>query len=191
MANSCLLANSVGRCGHRCRRCDVRRLDRAPPVGIEPVAMGDAPGYPPHPGWLSARAADRWAFRGGLGAILLLLAAAWLIPSPRNADAPATLRCTPGNNATSNPRARRHIDAELKNAILVHVPKTKQVRLVVLSGDMEADQFAWEIDAFLRAEGYPVTPRMLFAMAAGGTTPNGTTIIPTRATRTSLSSGSD
>jgi hypothetical protein len=131
------------------------------------------------PGWLSARAADRWAFRGGLGAIVLLLAAAWLIPSQRVADAPADAPVpSPGNNTIINPRPERHIDAELKNAILAHVPKTKQVRLVVLSGDMEADQFAWEIDAFLRAEGYPVTPRMLFAMAAGGTTPNGTTIYP-------------
>ena len=65
-----------------------------------------------------------------------------------------------------------------KNAILVHVPKTKQVRLVVLNGDAEADQFAWEIDAFLRAEGYTVVPRMLFAMAAGAKTPSGTSMYP-------------
>ena len=34
------------------------------------------------PVWLSARAADRWAFRGGIVALVLLLAVAWLIPSP-------------------------------------------------------------------------------------------------------------
>ena len=33
------------------------------------------------PAWLRARAADRWAFRGGLVTLVLLLAAAWLIPS--------------------------------------------------------------------------------------------------------------
>ena len=75
--------------------------------------------------------------------------------------------------------ARRHVDADLKNAILVHVPKTKQVRIVVLKDDPEADQFSWEIDAFLRAEGYTVvSPRLFFAMAAGGKTPSGTTMYP-------------
>ena len=78
----------------------------------------------------------------------------------------------------ANQRPDRHIDADLKNAILVHVPKTKQVRIVVLKDDPEADQFSWEIDAFLRAEGYTVVPRLFFAMAAGGKTPSGTTIYP-------------
>ena len=49
---------------------------------------------------------------------------------------------------------------------------------MVLKDDPEGDQFAWEIDAFLRAEGYTVMPRMFFAMAAGGTMPSGTTIYP-------------
>ena len=138
------------------------------------------------PAWLNARAADRWAFRGGLVTIVLLLAAAWLIPSQRAPDAPQR-RCRqvtdvapapPDNNAVVNQRPDRHIDADLKNAILVHVPKTKQVRLVVLKDDPEADQFAWEIDAFLRAEGYTVVPRLFFSMAAGGKTPSGTTIYP-------------
>jgi hypothetical protein len=132
----------------------------------------------PIPAWLSARAADRWAFRGGLVTIILLLGAAWLIPSLRAPDAPAVAPAPPSENNAVSPRPERHIDAELKNAILVHVPKTKQVKLVVLSGDAEADQFAWEIDAFLRAEGYTVMPHMLFAMAAGGTTPSGTTLYP-------------
>ena len=78
----------------------------------------------------------------------------------------------PGKSAVPNQRPDRHIDADLKNAILVHVPKTKQVRLVVLKDDPEADQFSWEIDAFLRAEGYTVVPRLFFAMAAGGKTPS-------------------
>ena len=132
----------------------------------------------PIPAWLSARAADRWAFRGGLVTIVVLLGAAWLIPSQQAPDAPAVAPALPSENNAVNPRPERHIDVELKNAILVHVPKTKQVKLVVLSGDAEADQFAWEIDAFLRAEGYAVMPRMLFAMAAGGTTPSGTTLYP-------------
>ena len=67
---------------------------------------------------------------------------------------------------------------DLKNAIVVHVPKTKQVRIVLLKDDPEADQFSWEIDAFLRAEGYTVVPRLFFAMAPGGTTPVGTSMYP-------------
>src|SRR6185369_5541263 len=84
----------------------------------------------------------------------------------------------PGKSAVPNQRPGRHIDLDLKNAILVHVSKTKQVRLVVLKDDPEADQFSWEIDAFLRAEGYTVMPRLFFAMAAGGKTPSGTTLYP-------------
>ncbi|MEA2983257.1 MAG: hypothetical protein QOF91_883 [Alphaproteobacteria bacterium] len=137
------------------------------------------------PGWLKARAADRWAFRGGLVTLVLLLAAAWLVPAQRTPDVSKDSnkdRITPAlpgeNNAIVDQRPDRHIDAELKNAILVHVPKNKQVKLVVLRDDAEADQFAWEIDAFLRAERYAVMPRMFFAMAAGGQTPRGTTIYP-------------
>jgi hypothetical protein len=130
------------------------------------------------PDWLIKRAADRWAFRGGIVALVLLLAVAWLIPSvrleaPNDAGKATTTPAPPGNT-----RAGRHIDTDLKNAILVHVPKTKQVKIVLLKDDPEADQFAWEIDAFLRAEGYTVAPRLFFAMAQGGTTPIGTSIYP-------------
>jgi hypothetical protein len=138
----------------------------------------------PVPEWLKARAADRWAFRGGLVTIVLLLGIAWLIPSQRVPDVPigdADKRegapAPPDKNTVPNQRPDRHLDADLKNAILVHVPKTKQVKLVVLKDDAEADQFSWEIDAFLRVEGYTVMPRVLFAMAAGKT-PSGTTIYP-------------
>jgi hypothetical protein len=129
------------------------------------------------PDWLIRRSADRWAFRGGIIVLVLLLAVAWLIPSPPT-DVPsdagkATVMPPPGA-----PRAGRHVDTDLKNAILVHVPKTKQVRIVLLKDDPEADQFAWEIDAFLRAEGYTVLPRLFFAMAAGGKTPMGTSMYP-------------
>jgi len=135
----------------------------------------------PVPEWLKARAADRWAFRGGLVTIVLLLGAAWLTPSQRMSDAPAdskvpTVEAPGGERPVVSQRPDRHIDAELQNAILLHVPKTKKVRLVVLNGDAEADQFAWEIDAFLRAQGYAVMPRLLFAMATGGKTPSGTSI---------------
>jgi hypothetical protein len=130
------------------------------------------------PDWLIKRAADRWAFRGGIVALVLLLAVAWLIPSPLpempNDAGKATVTPAPLDNT----RAGRHIDTDLKNAILVHVPKTKQVRIVLLKDDPEADQFAWEIDAFLRAEGYTVVPRLFFAMAPGGTTPMGTSMYP-------------
>jgi len=139
----------------------------------------------PVPEWLKARAADRWAFRGGLIAIVLLLAVAWLAPSQRLPDAPvgvpgnpAVAPAAPNENNAASQRPGRHIDAELKNAILVHVPKTKQVRLVILRGDAEADQFSWEIDAFLRAQAYTVAPRAFFSMAPGGSTPNGTSMYP-------------
>ena len=142
------------------------------------------------PAWLNARAADRWAFRGGLATLVLLLAAAWLIPSERAPETPAAVPETdtgktavapppPPDNAAVPQRPARHIDAELKNAILLHVPKTRQVKLVILSGDAEANQFAWEIDAFLKSEGYQVvSPHLFFMMAAGGNTPSGTTIYP-------------
>src|SRR6478735_2301370 len=103
------------------------------------------------PAWLNARAADRWAFRGGLATLVLLLAAAWLIPSERAPETPAAVPETdtgktavapppPPDNAAVPLRPARHIDGELKNAILLHVPKTRQVKLVILSGDAEANQ---------------------------------------------------
>jgi len=129
------------------------------------------------PVWLSARAADRFAFRGGIVALVLLLAVAWLIPSPpemSNDAGKAVVTPRPPDDA----RVGRHVDMDLKNAIVVHIPKTKRVRIVLLKDDPEADQFAWEIDAFLRAEGYTVVPRLFFAMAPGGTTPVGTSMYP-------------
>jgi hypothetical protein len=135
------------------------------------------------PVWLSARAADRWAFRGGLVSLVLLLAAAWLIPSQRAPEPPVGVPGDAGKKAPDRPvierRPDRHLDEDLKTAIRVHVPKGKKIRIVVLSGDSEADQIAWEIDAFLKAEGYTgIAPHLLFAMAAGGQTPSGTTMYP-------------
>jgi hypothetical protein len=129
------------------------------------------------PDWLIRRTADRFAFRGGLVALVLLLALAWLVPSPPGDAGKATVTPAPAV-PPENVRAGRHVDLDLKNAILVHVPKTKQVRIVVLKDDAEADQFAWEIDALLRSEGYTVAPRLFFAMAPGGTTPVGTSMYP-------------
>ncbi len=49
----------------------------------------------------------------------------------------------------------------------------------MLQDDAEADQFSWEVDAFLRTEGYNVvSPRLMFAMRAGEQPPNGTAIYP-------------
>jgi hypothetical protein len=130
------------------------------------------------PDWLVRRSADRFAFRGGLVALVLLLAVAWLVPSPPP-EAPSDAgKATVTPVPPGNTRAGRHIDTDLKNAIVVHVPKTKQIRIVLLKDDAEADQFAWEIDAFLRAEGYTVLPRRFFAMAPGGTVPSGTSMYP-------------
>src|SRR3954462_9392358 len=41
------------------------------------------------PPWLSARAADRWAFRGSLVTIVLLLAVAWFVPWQQVSNEPA------------------------------------------------------------------------------------------------------
>src|SRR4051812_25092014 len=81
------------------------------------------------PAWLGAPGADRWAFRGGLIALVLLLAAAWLIPwaeppasVPSGADSSkdSVAPASPGANRPIPPqRPVRHVDAELKNAILV------------------------------------------------------------------------
>jgi hypothetical protein len=133
------------------------------------------------PDWLIRRSADRFAFRGGIVALVLLVAVAWLVPSPSSPpvevpSAPSEAAVTPVPPADVRPG--RHVDADLKNAILVHVPKTKQIRIVLLKDDPEADQFAWEIDSLLRSEGYTVTPRLYFAMAPGGTTPVGTSMYP-------------
>jgi len=143
-------------------------------------------GIRPVPAWLSNPDADRWAFRGGLGAIALLLVLPWLIPSQPSIDVPGNLpEASPSAVAPVSPepgvatRPGRHLDAEMQNAILVHVPKTKRVRMVVLKDDAEADQFSWEIDAFLRTEGYTVvSPRLMFAMPKGEQTPVGTSIYP-------------
>jgi hypothetical protein len=140
----------------------------------------------PVPAWLSNPDADRWVFRGGLGVLALLLVAPWLVPSGPSTDVP---RSSPDANPTAmapaSPepavptRPGRHLDTEMQNAILVHVPKTKRVRMVVLKNDAEADQFSWEIDAFLRTEGYTVvSPRLMFAMPQGEQTPIGTAIYP-------------
>jgi hypothetical protein len=97
------------------------------------------------------------------------------VPSaPEQASVPVT----PQPSQPVVRRPERQLDEDFKNAIRVHVPKDKQVRIVVLSGDSEADQFAWQIDAFLRAEGYRLAPRLLYAMAAGGKTPVGTSLYP-------------
>ncbi len=139
-------------------------------------------GIRPVPAWLSARAADRWAFRGGIATLVLLLAVAWLVPSQPVLETPENGRgpvAPTAPEAAASARPDRHLDAELQNAILVHIPKTKRVRIVVLRDDAEADQFSWEIDAFLRISGYTVvSPRLMFAMAASGKTPSGTAIYP-------------
>ena len=131
------------------------------------------------PDWLVRRSADRLAFRGGIVALALLAVAAWLSPrSPATPSAPeqASVPVVPQSPEPIARRAERQLDDDFKNAIRIHVPKDKQVRLVVLSGDSEADQFSWQIDAFLRAEGYRLAPRLLYAMAAGGKTPVGTSL---------------
>ena len=146
------------------------------PVGIEFVALGDASAHPPRSGMaqsagrgpvgVSRRAGhDRGVARRLPGS--LHRSARPMFARRRCRQARRRTGTAGRKRAAINQRPDRHIDAELKNAILVHVPKTKQVRLVVLKDDPEADQFSWEIDAFLRAEGYTVVPRLFFAMAAG------------------------
>ena len=138
------------------------------------------------PGWLTRRAADRWAFRGALAAMVLLLVAVWFIPSTGPASVPTdagNIRkdvepVPPADRAVIN-RPDRQIDNDLKNAILLNVPKTKQVKLVVLRGDPEADRFAWQIDGFLREQNYKVSsPHVFFLMSGDAAVPSGTTLYP-------------
>jgi hypothetical protein len=130
------------------------------------------------------RTTDRWVFRGGLVTLALLLAVAWLVPSARSPEPPiappvnSTVPVAPKPPDQTAQHPARHIDAELKNAILVHIPKTKQIRIAVLKDDAEADQFSWEVDAFLREEKYTVAPRLFFAVGPGGKTPVGTSLYP-------------
>ena len=137
---------------------------------------------------LERRATDRIVFRGGLVTLVLLLAIAWFGPSsppPETATTPASIA---PDNSPAAPKANlqpeaaqkpaRHLDSEMMNAIRVHIPKTKQIRIAVLKDDAEADQFAWEIDAFLRQEKYTVVPRLFFAMTDGAQPPEGTSLYP-------------
>ena len=139
-------------------------------------------GIRPVPEWLINRDADRWAFRGGLGLVAILMIAPWLVPSQPSPDIPLSRPdANPSAVAPARPDTRpaRHLDAEMQNAILVHIPKTKRVRMVVLKDDAEADQFSWEIDAFLRTTGYTiVSPRLMFDMPQGEQKPIGTAIYP-------------
>jgi hypothetical protein len=138
------------------------------------------------PVWLTDRSADRWACRGGLVVLVILAVLPWVVSSQgpqqslQSSQPPAGApNVIPPPGAPQPLRSGRHIDQELQNAILVHVPKTKRVRIVVLREDAEADQFSWEIDAFLRTEGYAVvSPRLMFAMKKGEQAPTGTAIYP-------------
>jgi hypothetical protein len=138
------------------------------------------------PPWLIERSADRWAFRGGLVVFALLAVLPWVMSTQTSQQSSQPQQPPVGTpnvvappEAPQPPRPGRHIDTELENAILVHVPKTKRVRMVVLRDDAEADQFSWEIDTFLRTQGYTiVSPRLMFAMKKDEPAPTGTAIYP-------------
>lgn len=137
------------------------------------------------PGWLTRRSADRWAFRGGLLAMVLLLGVVWFIPSRQsaisndNGDVRRDVAPVPPADRAVVDRPDRQIDNDLKNAILLNVPKTKQVKIVVLRGDPEADRFAWQIDGFLREQNYKVSsPHVFFLMSGDAAVPSGTTLYP-------------
>jgi hypothetical protein len=84
-----------------------------------------------------------------------------------------------GVNTLVNQTPDRELDDAFRNAVLSRVPKTKQIRIMVLNGDLERDRWADKIDAFLRAEGYAVlSPHVSFLTGSGETTPIGTQIFP-------------
>ncbi len=70
-------------------------------------------------------------------------------PAPTVPDI-ASVPPEPPPPGTPQPSTRpaRVLDAEMENAILVHVPKNKQIRLLVLAGDLERSQFADQIECF-------------------------------------------
>jgi hypothetical protein len=131
------------------------------------------------PAWLLGRGVDRTTVRGGAAiyALLLIAGGAWLLwPSQ-----PASVSRNPPSSPALAPvalpaRPGRHLDADLRNALLVHVPKDRQIRIMVLKDDAEADHFADEIETFLRNENYHVTtPRLSYAADAAAA-PKGTQI---------------
>jgi hypothetical protein len=86
---------------------------------------------------------------------------------------------TGGANTVVNQRPDREMDAEFRRALLLGVPKSNQIKLMVLNGDPERDRWADQIERVAKAEGYTVlSPHFSFVMGSGGKTPEGTIISP-------------
>jgi hypothetical protein len=131
-------------------------------------------GWRNSPAWLRERSADRWTLRGGVTVAVLLVAIGGLrlfwraepaadLPSmPEIVRPPIAPPPPPSKPPAASPQPDRQLDSELENAIRVHAPKSKSVKLVVLAGDAEAARFADQIEAFVKAEGYGIAPRTSF-----------------------------
>jgi len=144
-------------------------------------------GWRNSPQWLRAREADRWMLRGGFAVAVLLLAlgglrlfwkaepAAELPPMPEIVRPPIAPPQPPSAPPAASPQPDRQLDAELENAIRVHAPRAKSIKLVVLAGNAEATRFADQIEGFLKSEGYRVAPRASFL---GGEPFTGTRLFP-------------
>jgi hypothetical protein len=86
---------------------------------------------------------------------------------------------TGGVNTVINRQPPRHIDDELRGFIRANVPKSKAIKIMVLNGDSERDDFAGEIANFLTGDGYDVkSPLLSFLVGSGGKTPSGVEIGP-------------
>jgi hypothetical protein len=84
-----------------------------------------------------------------------------------------------GTNTVINRQPPRQIDDQLRQFIRANVPKAKTIKVMVLNGDPERDNFAEEIGAFLTADGYKLmTPFISFLVGGGGKTPSGVEIGP-------------
>jgi hypothetical protein len=83
-----------------------------------------------------------------------------------------------GNNTVINQRPPRGLDDQGKSNFLSYLPdKSKPIKLMVLVGDPERDNFANQVADFLKTAGYNVAEPMQRFIAVGDT-PSGTVIEP-------------
>jgi hypothetical protein len=83
-----------------------------------------------------------------------------------------------GTNTVINRQPARHFDDALRGYIRANVPKSKAIKIMVLNGDPERDDFADEIIEFLKGEGYDLKLPAVSFLVGAGKTPNGVEVGP-------------
>ena len=85
---------------------------------------------------------------------------------------------TGGTNTVVNRQPARHIDDEFRSFVRTNVSKSIAIKIMVLSGDPERDEFASEIANFLTGDGYNLKLPLVNFLIGIGTTPSGVEIAP-------------